>query len=177
MKRDDGPGLFEPGVVKAATLGGPGDCYRYALSRTWGDGRVVNFLMLNPSVADAWDDDPTIKRCVRYATDWGYSGIVVTNLFALRSTDPDALLCHPDPVGPDNDRHVAAVASAAGLVVCAWGSHAKARARAGTVLSILSTVGASPHALKFTKDGSPCHPLRLLSSLQPIPWKESTLAT
>lgn len=45
------------------------DCgqYRYALSRGgWMGGKgTVLFVMLNPSTADASEDDPTIRRCVR----------------------------------------------------------------------------------------------------------------
>ena len=45
--------------------------YRYALWRIW-DNELpkVLFIGLNPSTADEVKDDPTIRRCIRYALDW-----------------------------------------------------------------------------------------------------------
>ena len=63
--------------------------YRYKLWRTWDDVRpVVMFIMLNPSTADATADDPTIRRCIGFAHDWGYGGVRVGNLFAWRTPYP-----------------------------------------------------------------------------------------
>lgn len=75
--------------------------YRYKLWRVTGapGTSVALFVMLNPSTADATDDDPTIRRCIRFARDWGHARLLVANLYALRATDPRALSRHPDPVG------------------------------------------------------------------------------
>src|SRR3954469_17706712 len=78
--------------------------YRYALWRVWdADRGLCNFLMLNPSTADETVNDPTVARCARRARSWGYGGLVVTNLFAFRATDPSGLRAAPDPVGPEDD--------------------------------------------------------------------------
>src|SRR5581483_9586135 len=97
--------------------------YRYSLARFFGDGGVVNFIMLNPSTADAETDDPTIRRCLGFAKAWGYGTLVVTNLFAYRATDPAELAKAGDPVGPDNDTRLWSEAQLSDLVVCAWGNH------------------------------------------------------
>lgn len=70
------------------------DCriYRYSLSRIWNLTKdFVSFVCLNPSTADERNDDPTVRRCIRYAADWGAGGMVMLNLYAYRSTDPKKL--------------------------------------------------------------------------------------
>ena len=43
--------------------------YRYMLERTWDCRKErVLFVMLNPSTADEKEDDPTITRCLGFAT-------------------------------------------------------------------------------------------------------------
>jgi hypothetical protein len=130
--------------------------YRYLLTRcveanddlftTRRDYRAVLFVMLNPSTADETQDDPTIRRCTSFARGWGYTHLVVANLFAFRSTDPRALADEKDPVGPENDRALQAALedNAVRRVVCAWGVHdgpirGLVQARADHVLSVLRT--------------------------------------
>jgi hypothetical protein len=50
------------------------------------------FIGLNPSTADERQDDPTIRRCIRFARDWGHGGLVMANVFPFRSTQPKGLL-------------------------------------------------------------------------------------
>ena len=146
------------------------DCgaYRYALERLWGDGSrgTCTFIMLNPSTADANQYDPTIRRCLRFADDWGCQGLQVLNLFALRSTDPKALCSHPDPVGPENDDYLLAWTQDSEIVIAAWGVHGALKGRGEAVRRMIPKL----HALKFTKDGHPSHPLYLPKTLTPIPF-------
>lgn len=140
--------------------------YRYRLDRVWDQGLpLVAFLMLNPSTADADQDDPTIRRCIGFAKSWGFGGLIVGNLFALRSTDPKALYEHPDPIGPDNDTHLVNIAQSARKVICAWGTHGAYRDRGREVGHRLEFFPLA--ALKVTKDGHPGHPLYIAASTQP----------
>lgn len=130
--------------------------YRYALWRQWDrGGPTVLFVGLNPSTADHMRDDPTVRRCIGFARDWGFGRLVVVNLFALRSTSPRALRRAPDPVGPRNDRWIARLAADAELVIAAWGALGNYRDRARLVTSTLSDL----YCLGRTRDGSPRHPL------------------
>lgn len=39
--------------------------------------------MLNPSRADATDDDPTVRRCLGFASAWGYGSLLIHNLYVF----------------------------------------------------------------------------------------------
>lgn len=133
--------------------------YRYTLRRRWGAGnRTALFIALNPSTADETQDDPTIRREIQFARDWGFDGLTKCNLFALRSTDPDGMLEVDDPVGADNDAHILREALKASIIVAAWGAYPLAKPRAERVLAMLSQ---RIYCLGLTKDGAPRHPLYL----------------
>ena len=155
--------------------------HRYELTRIWGDAsgvppRLVNFVMLNPSTADAFELDPTNRRCARFARDWGFDGLVTTNVFAFRSTDPTGLRSAEDPVGADNDAWIERASSSSALVVAAWGVHARLLNRGDEVSSLLRRVlrrtGGELHVLHLTKAGHPGHPLYLPADTSPVPWVE-----
>lgn len=81
--------VVRPDGTRCSARFSPDRVYRYDLVRDWDTRQqVVAFIGLNPSTADESEDDPTIRRCIRYARDWGYGGIVMLNAFAFRATDP-----------------------------------------------------------------------------------------
>lgn len=141
--------------------------YRYSLQRRWGDGPPAVFIGLNPSTADEQNDDPTIRRCVRFARDWGCGALVMLNLYAWRATDPKGLLRTADPVGPGNDAAIRAIAGDAQLVVAAWGAWPGPDPDRPAAVSAL--VGEL-QALGVTKDGQPRHPLYMRTDCTPQPW-------
>lgn len=126
--------------------------YRYRLTRSWAPGPVVAFVMLNPNLADAERDDPTIRRAIGFAKVWGFGELVVVNLFAWRCRDPRDLARVPDPIGPDNDAHLADLPDD---VVVAWGNHGALRGRASEVLRRIEEA----YCLGVTLRGEPRHPL------------------
>lgn len=158
----------DPTIMKAKTAV-ISDCgrYRYELWRRWAEGPHVLFIMLNPSTADAENDDATIRKCIAYAKRWGFGALCVGNLFAFRATDPMEMKAASDPIGPENDASLAKLARSAGVIVAAWGVHGSHMGRATAVAKTLPTI----KALHITKDGSPGHPLYLKSDAQPHPFK------
>ena len=67
--------------------------YRYSLWRRWEeDAPYVLWICLNPSTADAEEDDPTLRRCMGFAQDWGYGASYTANLFAWRATKPQDMM-------------------------------------------------------------------------------------
>ncbi len=155
--------LFDTG--KSAILSDDGR-YRYSLSREWGTGGPVVFVGLNPSTADDQVDDPTIRRMMGFARDWGFPGIMVVNLFAVRMTNPASLVGAPDPIGPRNDDVLRSIDQVADLVVVCWGNHGTFEERCDEVAKLL------PPAKCFglTAIGQPKHPLYLAADTPLVEW-------
>ncbi len=146
--------------MKTDAILSPCESYRYHLERTWDESLpALTWLMLNPSTADASDDDPTIRRCMTFARDSGYGGIVVLNLYAFRTPYPQLLWKKSqvsDPIGPLNDAAIFDAAANAVKVVAAWGAHPLAVDRGREVMKMLNR---DTFCLGHTKDGHPRHPL------------------
>ena len=159
-----------PGLESRSAELSPCGLYRYTLERRWDDRPPALFVMLNPSTADASEDDPTIRRCIGFARDWGYGGLLVGNLYAYRATDPavlwEAAGAGIDPVGPLNDRRLRELRRRAALAVAAWGAH-KLVGRAAHVMDLLGEL----HVLRLTKHGQPGHPLYVPKSTLPTRWQ------
>tara|TARA_B100000945_G_scaffold288692_1_gene261220 strand:- start:3915 stop:4400 length:486 start_codon:yes stop_codon:yes gene_type:complete len=144
------------------------DCrkYRYALWRIW-EGKKSNAMIigLNPSAADEEANDRTIRRCISFASSWGYGGVYVTNLFGFIATSPNELLAYQDPVGKENDLWVNEMAKKVAIKVAAWGNHGKFLNRSEKFLSSLDQL----HCIQINKSGEPAHPLYLKAELKPFP--------
>jgi len=164
-------------VVGAGALLSPCDKYRYFLWRTWReDIAPITFCLINPSTADSKEDDPTLRKCMTYAREWGFGGVQIVNLFAYRTKSPkvlaEAAKRGEDIVGPENDGNLRLVLQAPGVVLCGWGNmpstHVK---RTSLALSnLFGAPGAQLCCLGVNLDGSPKHPLYLRGDLQPQPY-------
>lgn len=149
------------------------DCgrYRYTLEREWmtGEGTCL-FVMLNPSTADAGQDDPTIRRCIGFAQRWGYRRLEVGNLFAYRATDPDRLSMVPEPVGPSNGAWLEHLLKRASIAIAAWGTSARPLAVQPecALIARAMRLGVPLKALGLTKDRLPRHPLYIKGDVEPV---------
>ena len=147
--------------------------YRYSLSRIWEPTKhPLAFIGLNPSTADETEDDPTIRRCMGFARDGGYGGVLMLNLFAFRSTKPKGLLDAEDPVGPRNDAVLLRATDGLPVVVCAWGTNGVLLGRDYIVRQLLASRD-NLHYLRLTNSGHPGHPLYLPRELKPVPWRDA----
>lgn len=139
--------------------------YRYQLARIWDDKKpTVTFIMLNPSTADANKDDATIRRCIGFASSWGFGGIKVVNLFPYRSTDPKELLKARNPFGDSNHRHIFSCFNNSEKTVCAWGNSAivnKLIKKYSLYMPLLNIPTEELHYIELANDGTPKHPLYL----------------
>lgn len=153
-------------MKKAATIS---DCgrYRYTLSRIWNEKlRLILFIGLNPSTADAEEDDPTIRRLIRFATDWDFGGMLMGNLFAYRATDPEDLINCEEPVGRFNNYWLEIMSQKVGIKVACWGTHGTFLKRDKQVLSMLDSL----FIFGLTKEDMPKHPLYLRADTKLVPW-------
>lgn len=141
------------------------DCgkYRYRLERGSPAAPAVAFIMVNPSTADAAEDDATIRKCRGFAERAGYEHFIVGNLFAYRATDIKELRTAADPIGPDNDGHLDLILRDAALHVVAWGTLAKLpdtlRKRWVDVVRLADRVGCTLYCIGTNDDKHPRHPL------------------
>lgn len=149
--------------------------YRYSLWRKWGPGRLMTFIMLNPSTADALKPDPTLTRCMQYAKTSGYDGVAIVNLCAFRSASPEDLFLCKDPMGPDNLMHLqrairyARTGNVPSHIVCAWGATVRRMPYLfGDSIDMLECHRGPYHMLKMTDSGHPSHPLYLKKELRPV---------
>ena len=138
--------------------------YRYVLSRIWDESKpTVMFIGLNPSTADETEDDPTIRRCINFATSWGYGGVYMLNLFAFRATEPRVMKEAENPIGNDNNKYLEEYSNKCDKVVCAWGNDGNYKNRSKEVLSKINNL----YYLKLNQSGEPAHLLYLSCSLVP----------
>ena len=157
-------------IYSSATISKCGR-YRYTLERQWSRGETCLFVGLNPSTADGMTDDATTRKCTALAQNWGFAGLTMVNLFALRCRYPQALSSSMDPVGQDNDSVLYDAISSAKTLVAMWGNHGlrrhgQAERRDGNVLSLAQHW----QCIGLTKVGAPKHPLYAshAASLMPL---------
>lgn len=159
----------------AASVAIYSDCenYRYALTRIWQpEAAKVLFVMLNPSTATEFQNDPTVERCERRARALGFGGFQVCNIFAWRATDPRQLRKQPDPIGPENDRMILSASQWADEIICAWGTHGAYLDRGAGVKRLLGATELPLKHLGLSKAGHPKHPLYIGYAVRPQNWDQ-----
>ena len=148
--------------------------YRYILRRQWDESLPeCMFIGLNPSTADEVQDDPTIRRCIGFARDWGYGTLWMGNIFAYRATDPKDMKAHEElpEAKAMNELCLLSMAARSDLIVLAWGNHGTYKNRGQEVLGLLGGCDSSLNnikCLKVTKQNQPSHPLYLPKNSEPL---------
>lgn len=153
--------------------------YRYTLTREINpdEPQRLLFIMLNPSTADASQDDPTIRRCMSFADRLCCGTLEVVNCYAYRSTDPKILseLHIKESVGPDNWYYMSKAIARADFIILAWGANPVDHITKNFIKGTLKSCGKSAHHLgELTKAGHPRHPLYLAAdaALKKFNWNE-----
>lgn len=159
--------------------------YRYQLGREWDASKYkALFIGLNPSTADAYEDDATCKKWIGFCKTWGLGGFVVGNLFALVETHSEELRrrvragLRLEVLGEQNDHFVSELLSLSDVrhVIPCWGAgvprELSYRMHDMKILIQTHRGMLRPECFGLTKDGQPAHPLRLSYStrLQRLGW-------
>jgi len=149
--------------------------YRYLLWREWNPSRPrLLWILLNPSLADAATDDPTLRRCVAFSRLWGYGRLEIVNLLPYRSPYPSDLLHAADPGGPENDQFIANASQRASAVLLAWGHRGRYLRRDQVVLALLARHQMlAPQCFGLTKAGCPRHPLYVKATVALTPFPQA----
>lgn len=162
-----------PPEIRGGWIISPDEKYRYELIREWDKSLPVLMMVgMNPSTANPKFDDPTLYKGRRYAISWGFGSLHMGNAFAYRMTDQKRLMEVSDPIGPENNKHLLAMAERADLILLAYGlPHPSLRYRGLQAARMLAEQHARKlHVLELSKDGVPKHPLYLKGTLKPVPW-------
>jgi hypothetical protein len=165
------------GAALSAALENGQRLYRFALWRRWDSGLpLLAVVMLNPSTADAREDDATIRRLISFAKRAGYGGFIVVNIYAYRATEPRALLDVglASAVGPENDEWILAACAGRDVLV-AWGAFPGERGE--LVHGLIKRVALRVLCLGVTQAGHPRHPVRLSNDAALEPWPPEPATT
>lgn len=96
--------------------------YRTYYKTVWDESKenLLTFIMLNPSTADQYSNDPSVNNCIKIAKKYEkYGGIEVLNVYSLRHPDYSKIVdCIKNGKGNPNDIVYDAKCT---NVVLAWG--------------------------------------------------------
>lgn len=127
--------------------------YRYVLWRIWDPSKPIAMCIgLNPSTANADQDDNTIEILMKALHANGYGGLKMTNLYALISPNPKDLVC-ADPLG-NNDQWLLTTAYGCQQIIYCWGAFKRIEARVRKIRDMFPTA----KCFGKTANGSPWHP-------------------
>lgn len=137
--------------------------YRYWLKREWNSALdTIIYIMLNPSEANAEQDDRAVLRCIDFAKQWGFGALEIVNLFAIHSRYPSILKDADDPIGPENDHYIIKAAKHADKIIAAWGNDGAYMKRNLSVLQSLCEYDL--YCMGQTLNNHPKYPARLPSN-------------
>lgn len=142
-------------------------------------GKVVMFVGINPSTADATLNDATVRKWMGFCHRWGVPRFIVGNVWPLRSTDVRVLATSVRwlDVGRENTRRILEMAAEADVLVPCWGDRAKVprvmHNELDAMLSLLVGTGKPVMHFGLTKGGDPKHPLMLGYDTKLVQWRST----
>lgn len=151
--------------------------HRFSLIRQWdADLPTMVVIGLNPSTADENADDPTIRRCIKFAQRENCGTLIMVNLFSYRATDPKELIGRTLvdlACGGSNSKIVRRICKAVsqknGTIICAWGVQGAMHNAEKIYRHLLRDFKLE--CLGHTLAGHPRHPLYVRADAPVILWE------
>jgi len=154
--------------------------YRYRLEREctmpFEGSKVIAYFGINPSTADAVEDDQTVRKWRGFTLVNGGHRFIVGNVFAYRAKDVELLSLADNPVGTCNLDELRKIIADADLLVPCWGRLSKVPKRLHqyfpAMWELLKESGKPVMHFGLTADGGPKHVMMLGydTPLQPHQW-------
>ena len=134
---------------------------RYSLNREWDNSKnKILYIMLNPSLADDKNDDPTIRRLINFTKKFNYGGFLVGNIFTKITPNPKEI-DKSKGMSDKNFEKLLNLINKVDQIVYAWGSSIEEP-------QLLKKLVLSPKCFGKNFNGTPKHPLYLPSQTKLI---------
>ena len=129
---------------------------RYSLNREWDKSKnKILYIMLNPSLADDKNDDPTIRRLINFTKKFNYGGFLVGNIFTTITPNPKEI-DKSKGMSDKNFEELIKLINKVDQIVYAWGSSIEEP-------QLLKKLVLNPKCFGKNLNGTPKHPLYLPS--------------
>ena len=127
---------------------------RYSLKREWDKSKnKILYIMLNPSLADDKNDDPTIRRLISFTKKYNYGGFLVGNIFTTITPNPKEI-DKSKGISGRNLEELLKLINTVDQIVYAWGNTIEEP-------QLLKELVLSPKCFGKNFNGTPKHPLYL----------------
>lgn len=152
--------------------------HRFTLERRWTGATELDpfalWIGMNPSTADEYVDDTTVRRETTYTRTWKLHRYVKVNICSYRATNPyDILEAEIERMEKENLKRVLlhALDKRCRRVLLAFGNVPSPLVRSRNhLLKLLRKFDVEAECLGITKNGWPRHPSRLAHGIVPSIW-------
>lgn len=153
--------------------------FRWTLGRRANERPLMLVCGLNPSTADARQNDPTVLRWLHFALSWGHGGYIAVNVFPFRSSKPAECkkwladdVANVAKILARNLETIRYQRQECTRAVACWGAF---DIEHPTVQATIEALGEPLYCFGTNFDGSPIHVMargarRVENSQQPVLW-------
>lgn len=140
---------------------------RYRLWRIWDANQpLLLYILLNPSIGDATQEDPTLRRLRYFTEKFNYGGFYVGNLYPHITAKPKELYALKQLYDTHNEKHLKELVGLCDKVVYGWGQKEQEP-------PFLQALVSKPYCFGYNQNRTPKHPLYLAHHTTLVPYKRT----